>query len=114
MEFTVTQITLSDIERVIQQQFDKYFQSNNQPEPDEIGGIELAIEETGLARPTIYSLVSARKIPHSKKSKKLYFSRLELREWLRSGKRKTADEIAAEAENFTPKTTRHKSILSNR
>jgi len=45
-------------------------------------------------------LVSERKIPHSKRGKKLYFSRRELKEWLTEGKRKTQDEIADEAANF--------------
>ncbi len=70
---------------------------------DEIGGIELAIELTGLAKPTIYGLVSERRIPHSKRGKKLYFSRFELLEWLTNGKRKTQDEIAEEAANFDGK-----------
>ena len=63
----------------------------------------MAIELTGLAKPTIYGLVSERKIPHSKRGKKLYFSRFELLEWLTNGKRKTRDEIAVEAANFDVK-----------
>ena len=65
--------------------------------------IELAIELTGLAKPTIYGLVSERKIPHSKRGKKLYFSRKELLVWLTNGKRKKQDEIANEAANFDVK-----------
>ena len=83
------------------------YRGNDQQEEkereDEIGGIELAIELTGLAKPTIYGLVSERKIPYSKRGKKLYFSRKELLIWLTNGKRKTHDEIAAEAVNFDVK-----------
>jgi hypothetical protein len=81
-------------------------------ETDHIGGIELAVEITKLAKATIYSLVSQRKIPHLKQGKQLYFSKFELLNWLRSGRRKTTAEIAAEAENFTPKTKRRKSIIT--
>ncbi len=45
-----------------------------------------------LAIPTLYGLVSNKIIPHMKKGKKLYFSRQELEEWIRSGRRKTVTE----------------------
>ncbi len=73
-----------------------------QIEADEIGGIDLAVQLTGKAKATIYSLCHARLIPHSKQGKQLYFSRKELLEWLKAGKRKTQNEIALEAENFSP------------
>ena len=72
-------------------------------EADQIGRIDLAMELTGLAKPTIYSLCSERKIPHSKRGKRLYFSRQELTEWLKQGKRKTQAEIVIEATNFGQK-----------
>ena len=72
-----------------------------QTETDEIGGIELAIRITGKARPTIYALVSARQIPHLKQGKRLYFSRNDLIDWLRQGKRKTHTELALDAETFS-------------
>ncbi len=69
----------------------------------EIGGINLACELTGLAKPTVYSLVSERKIPHSKRGKKLYFSRRELIKWIESGRRKTITELAADADHLPAK-----------
>src|SRR5688572_4881882 len=59
---------------------------------ESIGGIELAMQITGLAKPTLYSLISARKIPY-KKEKRLYFKRKELENWIESGRRKTVLEI---------------------
>jgi len=101
MDITVTNLTIDDISRAIRNELRNYFEQQEEKErEDEIGGIELAIELTGLAKPTIYGLVSERKIPHSKRGKKLYFSRKELLEWLTTGKRKTQDEIADEAANF--------------
>ncbi len=41
----------------------------------------------GLARSTIYNLVSQRRIPNSKKGKRLYFSRRALLAWVESGRR---------------------------
>lgn len=104
MEITVTNLTLEDITRAIRDELKSYFEQQEETErEDEIGGIELAIEVTRLAKPTIYSLVSTRKIPHSKRGKKLYFSRRELKEWVKEGRRKTQDEIADEAVNFEVK-----------
>ncbi len=101
MDITVTNLTIEDISRAIRNELQNYFEQLEEKErEDEIGGIELAIEVTRLAKPTIYGLVSERKIPHSKRGKKLYFSRRELKEWLTEGKRKTQDEIADEAANF--------------
>jgi excisionase family DNA binding protein len=105
MDITVTNLTIDDISKAIRNEIRNelrsFFNEKEEKErEDEIGGIELALELTGLAKPTIYSLVSTRKIPHSKRGKKLYFSRKELLEWLTTGKRKTKDEIAIEAANF--------------
>lgn len=105
MDITVTTLTLEDISQVVRNELKAYFSNREESErEDEIGGISLAIEITGLARPTIYGLVSERKIPHSKRGKKLYFSRRELLEWLANGKRKTRDELTGEAANFQLKT----------
>lgn len=104
MDITVTNLTIDDIARAIRNELRGYFEQQEEKErEDEFGGIELAIELTGLAKPTIYGLVSERKIPHSKRGKKLYFSRKELLVWLTNGKRKTQDEIADEAANFDVK-----------
>jgi excisionase family DNA binding protein len=104
MDITVTNLTIEDISRAIRNELRIYFEEQEETKrEDEIGGIELAIEVSGLAKPTIYGLVSRREIPHSKRGKKLYFSRRELKEWLTTGKRKTQDEIAEEAAIFDVK-----------
>lgn len=103
MDLTVTNLTLDDITQAVRNELETFFQDRTfatQPEQDKIGGIELAIELTGLAKPTIYGLVSERKIPHSKRGKKLYFSRNDLTEWITGGRRKTNAEIETKAENY--------------
>ncbi|MDJ1468685.1 helix-turn-helix domain-containing protein [Cytophagaceae bacterium DM2B3-1] len=57
-----------------------------QPSPAHLGGIELAMQITGLAQSTIYNLVSADRIPYMKRGKKLYFSRTDLEAWIMDGK----------------------------
>ena len=45
------------------------------------------------AKPTLYTLVRKRQIPHYKSGKKLYFYEEELLDWIAKGKRKTIQEI---------------------
>jgi predicted DNA-binding transcriptional regulator AlpA len=47
----------------------------------EDGGMQLAIEITGLKRGTIHNYVNQRTIPHSKVGGRLKFERKELLEW---------------------------------
>ena len=54
----------------------------------DIGGVEVATDETGLSTHSIYRLVCERKIPHSKKGGRLYFSRKALRHWISEGERR--------------------------
>lgn len=63
---------------------------------DEIGGLELAMAITGLARRTIYKLTHRREIPHRRVGGRLYFRRSELEQWIDNGRRKTVSEIVEE------------------
>ena len=102
ISLNVTPIELKNlIQDAVKSQFEKY--RLPETETDEIGGIELAAQITGKAVPTIYNLCADNKIPHSKRGNKLYFSSLELKKWIRNGKRKTQDEISQDAENFNNK-----------
>jgi excisionase family DNA binding protein len=68
------------------------------PEPSEdIGGIQLAEKTIGLAKPTIYALVAQSKIPYMKRGKHLYFSKKELTDWIKSGRKKTLVEKELES-----------------
>lgn len=52
------------------------------------------------AKPTVYAWIGQRSIPYHKKGKKLMFLKSEIDAWLKEGRRKTAGEIQAEAEQF--------------
>lgn len=68
---------------------------NDKP-TDEIGGLGLAVEITGLARRTIYKLTHRREIPHRRVGGRLYFRRSELEQWIDAGRRRTGAEVAVE------------------
>ena len=55
--------------------------------------IEEACAILKKAKPTLYTLVRKRQIPHYKNGKKLYFYEDELLDWIAQGKRKTIQEI---------------------
>jgi len=52
------------------------------------------------AKPTVYAGIGQRSIPYHKKGKKLMFLKSEIDNWLKEGRRKTAAEIQAEAEQY--------------
>ena len=52
------------------------------------------------AKQTVYSWVSNKRIPYHKQGKKLQFLKSDIDNWLKSGKRKSVDELKAEAHRF--------------
>jgi len=81
--------------------------AENQPQkveptdhPDQLLTIQQAAELLSLTVPTMYSKVSRGELPVMKRSKRLYFSRTELLEYLKAGRKKTNAEIESEAETY--------------
>lgn len=62
----------------------------------DILSIKEASDLLNLTVSTLYSKVSRKEIPVSKKGKSLYFSRIDLLNWIKSGKKKTHEEISKE------------------
>ncbi|MCO6495471.1 MAG: helix-turn-helix domain-containing protein [Bacteroidetes bacterium] len=76
---------------------------NEQPttdQPEQLLTIQEAAEFLSLTVPTMYSKVSKREIPCMKRSKRLYFSRTELLEYLKDGRKKSNVEIEQEAKAY--------------
>jgi excisionase family DNA binding protein len=74
--------------------------SNSHLEEDKLLTVREAAIFTRLSVPTIYFLVSKSSLPVCKKGKRLYFSQAELLEWVKSGRKKTVSEIAAETDSY--------------
>lgn len=76
----------------------------NEQQPTEQQEQLLTIQEAAellcLTVPTLYSKVSKGELPVMKRSKRLYFSRTELLEYIKQGKRKSSAEIEAEADAY--------------
>jgi excisionase family DNA binding protein len=104
-----TPIRLNELETLIENSVRKALISKAEihPSPDnELLTIEQAAEFLSLTKQTIYSLVSRGEIPSMKRSKRLYFSREDLISYVKKGRRKTNDEIAACADKYVIKRKR--------
>jgi excisionase family DNA binding protein len=100
--FEAIDARLTNIEALLLDLFStKFNQDPHNNISEKLMTVSEAAELLSLATPTIYALVQRREIPFSKRegSKRLYFSKQELLEWVKSGRKKTNDEIQAEAES---------------
>ena len=69
-------------------------------QPEQLLTIQEAAEFLSLTVPTMYSKVSKGELPVMKRGKRLYFSRTELLEYLKGGRKKSNAEIEAEAKAY--------------
>ncbi len=83
---------VSEIKRILLQSKDK------EPEKDKLFTVKEAAEFLELSVPTIYGYVQHKQIPVMKKHKRLYFSKQELMDWIKGGRKKTVSEIQAEVD----------------
>ncbi len=98
--FAVIEARLSRIEDLLLDL--KHGQLRVEPtdQPEQLLTIQEAAEFLSLTVPTMYSKVSKGELPVMKRSKRLYFSRTELLEYLKQGRKKTNVEIEQEAEAY--------------
>lgn len=69
-------------------------------ETDELLTVQAAAEFLSLSVPTIYGLISKGELPVMKRSKRCYFSKIELLKYLKEGRKKTIAETGKEANDF--------------
>ena len=101
---TITQITPPELESLIESSLRKILsnQRTEQPqqETDQLFTIQQVADFLSLSVPTIYGLVSRSEIPCMKKGKRLYFSKYEITNWIKAGRKKTLAEIDAETDAY--------------
>jgi excisionase family DNA binding protein len=109
---TVMDITFENLPKAVSQLYSKLesieqllLSKGTEPQaPEELLlTIQQAADLLNLSVPTIYGLVSRSDIPVSKRGRRLYFSKQELLEWVKAGRKKTNSEIEAEAQNYINK-----------
>lgn len=77
-------------------------QPQDQPQ-DQLLTVEQTAKFLNLTIPTIYSKVSRKELPVMKQGKRLYFSKFELIEYLKRGKKLSNYEIEQEANKYLTK-----------
>jgi len=94
----VTMLTkeVSELKRLL---IEKQEQTTTE-QPEQLLNIQEAAEFLRLTVPTMYSKVSKNEIPFMKRSKRLYFSRTELMDYIKTGRKKSNAEIEQEAKAY--------------
>jgi len=97
--FEILEARLINIERLLMDL--KQFQEEQiaQKKSEELLSVKEAASLLNVAVQTMYGYVQRREIPVSKRSKRLYFSKQELMDWVKEGKQRTRYEIQQQA-NF--------------
>jgi excisionase family DNA binding protein len=99
--FETIDARLSNIENILLDLKHFPIQANNPGhESNDLLTIKEAAKYLSLSVPTIYGLVSRSEVPCMKLKKRLYFSRLELTNYIKSGRKKTVTEIQVEAGKY--------------
>jgi len=95
-EIILTTISKREIKQLIEGAVQKAILKNQNLADDQNSSfmdVNQAAEFLGIAKATLYGKCCNLLVPHFKKGKKLYFDKRELIDWLKSGKRKTINDI---------------------
>ena len=107
-EIIFSQLTPGQLEILIEKSVVRAFQSGSitgnhiidKDPSDDLLTIKSASEYLHLKIPTLYSLISRGELPVMKKNGRCYFSKAELMEYLKSGKKKTNADLQQEASAY--------------
>jgi excisionase family DNA binding protein len=98
--FEVIEARLSSIENLILDLKHKPTKVEPTDQPEQLLTIQEAAQFLNLTVPTMYSKVSKGELPVMKRGKRLYFSRTELLEYIKGGRKKSNAEIEQEAKAY--------------
>ena len=83
------------------EQLKELLESNQQIQNvDSVLNFNQACEFLDCSKSYLYKQTSANKIPHSKRGKRIFFSKEKLQKWLTENTVKTRDEIAEDAQSI--------------
>jgi len=98
--FEVIEARLNNIETLLLDLKHTPIEQSEQPEADELLTVQDTAKFLSLSVPTVYTLISKGELPVMKRSKRCYFSKVELINYLKQGRKKTLAETASEAEKY--------------
>jgi len=105
--------TTDQLRQIFRQELESFHQSNpTQAAPQEAGktifNLDQFCEYTGLSKQTAYKLTGKGLVPHSKRGKRLYFSKAEIDVWLLENKVGGISEIENKADEYLMKNRRRR------
>lgn len=103
-DIILSPISISELESLVERSMLKVLAKHKPSEDskeDELLTVAAAAAFLSLATPTIYSLVSKREIPFLKPegTKRVYFLKEDLRNYIKEGRKKTKSQILQEVKN---------------
>ena len=98
--FEVIEARLSSIETLLLDIKHQPQQVEPTDHSDQLLTIQQAAEFLRLSVPTLYSKCSKSELPYMKRSKRLYFSREQLTEYIKAGRKLTNAEIQQQADQY--------------
>jgi len=98
--FEVIETRLNSIETLLLDLKNQPKEQGVQPQQDELLTVQDTAKFLSLSVPTIYGLISKGELPVMKRSKRCYFSKVELINYLKQGRKKTLAETASEADQY--------------
>lgn len=98
--FEVIEARLNNIETLLLDLKHNPKEQSNQPPADELLTVQDTAKFLTLSVPTIYGLISKGELPVMKRSKRCYFSKVDLINYLKQGRKKTNSEIEEDASDF--------------
>lgn len=98
--FELLEERLNNIESLILNLKNTPIEQVGKVEKDELLTVQDTAKFLSLSVPTVYTLISKGELPVMKRSKRCYFSKVELINYLKLGRKKTIAETALEAENY--------------
>jgi excisionase family DNA binding protein len=101
--FEVIESRLNNIETILRDIKNRPKEQGSCFETDELLTVQDTAKFLSLSVPTVYSLISKGELPVMKRSKRCYFSKIELINYLQQGRRKTIAETANEVSTFLKK-----------
>lgn len=106
METVFLSLTKSDFQDLIAETVNSCLKRNAnlttlpQPEPEKLLTVQEAAKFLSLAVPTIYGLINREQLPYIKRSKRVYFSSVELMNYMKAGRKKTTSDTEKETDSF--------------
>lgn len=104
--FEVIEARLSSIENLILDLKHQPPAVDKNETPEQLLTVQGAAQFLNLTVPTIYSKCSKGELPVMKRSKRLYFSSIQLMEYIKDGRKKSNAEIEAEADTYLSNKTK--------